>query len=267
MISFVTCIKILPSYSDIADRLQVYVDCVHQGCSALGIIYEIIVVEDICSKNMKLLRSVVDEDWCKERNVRHIPYEATYANPHGFPLIEAFAKNHGIRAAVYPYVCVTNCDLAFNRGFFEFLASPALRPQTFYRFLQYEIPAPPVWRWSDVEPLLETPRFCFNGKLQQLGSCTLEHISYKSGDIMLLDAAIWSQVQGFPENEVWVHSDFIVCQVVSNNGIPLSGPSNAFVYTYPQHRPESTNDVAKVYENKAAEYLTRTSCNFLNIKA
>ena len=257
MISFVTCIKITPTYSDIDERLQVYIDCIYEGCTALGISYEIIVVEDLCSKNMNSLD--LDTEWCRQRSVRHIPYEAKYANPFGFPLIEAFAKNVGIRAAVYPYVCVTNCDLVFNRGFFEFLNSSALRPATFYRFLQYEVSAPPVWRWGDV--VLDAPRFCFNEKLRDLTQCTMEHIAYKSGDIMLLDAATWRQIQGFPENEVWVHSDFIVCQVVSNNGIALQVPDNAFVYTYPQHRPESTNDVGKVYENKAAEYIDRTSCN------
>jgi hypothetical protein len=87
---------------------------------------------------------------------------------------------------------------------------------------------------------------------------TLKNIAYKSGDVMLMDAESWKKIRGFPENEVWVHSDLIVCKVVHNNGLPVNVDKAAAVYTYPQERER----VPQAFElNKTYEYYSRLACN------
>jgi len=255
MISFVTAIKLMPGYEDFAQRLKVYIECLCDGCERAGVDFEILVVEDRCSKNVGFVR--LEPQWLEERRARLIPYEATYANPHGFNLIEAYAKNAGIRAARFPYVCVTNCDLVFGDGFFA--ALQALKPRTFYRFLQYEVPVPEAWHWHLVKPSLPAAMKCLNPDLADAASRTINCVAHKSGDIMLMDAASWAAIQGYPENDVWFHSDLVVCQVVANNRLALEVPEGARVYTYPQARAAIAD--SPQFLDKATEYLTRLTCN------
>lgn len=254
MTSFVTAIKLVRGYEDYAVRLRLYIECISAGFSDHP--YEIIVVEDRCRKNTALVRDVLSDEWLLERNARLIEYHADYPNPHGYNMIEAFAKNVGIRAARYPFVCVTNCDILFNAAFFA-LCAGGLKPNTFYRFLEYETP---VASWN-LEKIQETwaDATCINADLADPTKWNLKTIAYKSGDVMLMDAESWKRIRGYPENEVWVHSDLIVCTVVRNNGLPLVVPPDVKVYTYPQERTV----VERPFElNKSLEYLYRLACNF-----
>ena len=258
MISFVTCIKLMPCYEDFVERLKVYIDCICDGCSIAEVAYEIIVVEDCCHRNVSRVATYLSETWLEERGARILPYEATYPNPHGFNIIEAYAKNEGIRAANYPFVCVTNCDLVFNLAFFAFLKT--VRAKTFYRFMQYETALPVEWRWHLVKKQLLESTKCLNPDLEDPAKWTINCIAYKSGDIMLMDKKSWQTIQGFPENEVWFHSDLIVCQVVRNNNLPLIVPPDAKVFTFPQERSAATVD-SLAFMDKAEEYLHCKTCN------
>jgi hypothetical protein len=251
MTSFVTSIKLMPGYEDYALRLKLYIECISAGCP----LYEIIVVDDQTRDNVAFVRDSFTEEWLEAHHTRILDYAATYPNPHKYNMIEAFAKNVGIREAKYDYVCVTNCDVLFNAAFFEMLGQ--LKPATFYRFLQYETPEVDVWSLRGVTALFPQA-VCINPELADPAQWTLKNIAYKSGDVMLMDAASWKKIRGFPENEVWVHSDLIVCKVVHNNGLPVNVDKAAAVYTYPQERARAP----QAFElNKTYEYYSRLACN------
>jgi hypothetical protein len=234
MISFVTCVKLMGGYETYAERLKDYIESIYTQCT---IPYEIIVVEDINTKNTKLIRDCFSNNYFKDRNVIHIEYIASYPNPHQYNMIEAFTKNVGIYDAKYNFICVTNCDITFDSTFFTFL--PTIQPNIFYRFIQYE---------KD-ETGKET---CINPALKDKTQWTLYHIARKSGDIMLMDKQNWHKIKGYPENTVWVHSDLIVCKVVNNNKIPIEIPPNVKIYTLPQER----NYTEQPYElQKTLEYF------------
>ena len=183
--------------------------------------------------------------------IRYLPYHATYPNPYNYPLIEAYAKNVGIRAATYPFVCVTNCDIVFSPEFFPFLTT--LQPKTFYRFPQFELSATPA-SLAEAWSMTSTP-------LNHLSSTsTLKDIAFKSGDIMLLDAESWATIKGFPENTIWVHSDLIVCKVAQNNGFALKIPS-VRIFTAPHWRAPLPG--APALEMSYA-YLNASACNPLS---
>jgi len=237
MITFVTVIKII--HHDFSLALNLYVDSI---VTQITCDYEIIIVEDICDKNTA--RYQVPVHPC----VRYIPYHATYPNPYNYPLIEAYAKNVGIRAAKFPFICVTNCDILFSPEFFPFLTT--LEPKTFYRFPQYELVAVPT-SFAEALTLPTTP-------LNHLCSTsTLKDIAFKSGDIMLLDADSWLKIKGFPENTIWVHSDLIVCKVAQNNGFALNIPS-VRIFTSPHARAALPG--APALEMSYA-YLNASACN------
>jgi hypothetical protein len=231
MISFVTCIKLMPGYEHYYLYLQNYIESI---CSQCNIPYEIIVVEDINTKNTKFVYEFFTPEYFKERNVIHVEYDAIYANPHNYNMIEAFTKNIGIYSAKYDYICVTNCDITFDSEFFKFL--PTIRPSVFYRFIQYELHG--------------KEEICINPKLKDPKNWTLYEISRKSGDIMLMDKQLWYKIKGYPENEVWVHSDLIVCNVVNNNNIPIEIPPHIKIFTLPQERnyTEQPFELQKVKE-------------------
>jgi glycosyltransferase involved in cell wall biosynthesis len=240
MISFVTVIKIIQH--DYSSALHLYIESI---VSQITCEFEIIIVEDICEKNTA--RFQPPDHPC----VRLLEYHAAYPNPYGYPLIEAFAKNVGIRAARFPYVCVTNCDILFSPEFFPFVAT--LQPKTFYRFLQYELLAEP----TSLADALTAPAHFLNPALQTPHTATMNDIAYKSGDIMLLDRKSWDQIRGFPENTVWLHSDLIVCKVCQNNGFSLLVP-NIKIFTAPHYRPALP--VAPALETSYL-YLKAVSCN------
>jgi len=234
MISFVTSIKLMGNYENYHERLRDYIESI---CTQCTILYEIIVVEDINEKNTKFVRDYFSEEYFKNCNVIHVEYNVTYPNPHHYNMIEAFAKNVGIYKATYDHICVTNCDITFDSTFFTFL--PTIRPNIFYRFIQYE---------KD-EAGNEK---CINPALKNKSQWTLYHIARKSGDIMLMDKANWYKIKGYPENTVWVHSDLIVCKVINNNHIPIEIPSDVKIYTLPQER----NYSEQPYElQKTMEYF------------
>lgn len=251
MTSFVTCVKLMPGYEDYALRLKLYIECVAAGCP----LYEIIVVDDQTRANVAFVRDYFEPEWLAARHTRILDYRADYPNPHKYNMIEAFAKNAGIREAKYDYICVTNCDVLFNAAFFEQLGR--LRPATFYRFLQYETAEVERWTLAGVQALFAGAT-CINPELADPALWTLKNIAFKSGDVMLMDAASWRKIKGFPENEVWVHSDLIVCLVVNANGLPVVVDAGAKVYTYPQERALAE----KPFElEKTFEYRGRLQCN------
>ena len=212
-------------------------------------------VDDQTRDNVAFARDSFTDEWLAARNARIIDYRADYPNPHKYNMIEAFAKNVGIREAKYDYVCVTNCDVLFNDAFFRLLES--LKPATFYRFLEYETAEVERWTLAGVRALFAGAT-CINPELADPATWTLKNIAYKSGDVMLMDAASWKKVGGFPENEVWVHSDLIVCKVVHNNGLPVCVDPEAAVYTYPQERAR----VAQPFElARTYDYYDRLACN------
>ena len=253
MISFVTAVKLVLGYEDFVFRLKVYIECIAEGCA---VPYEIIIVEERDHKNVALVCDFLTDPWLAERKARVVGYNAYYPNPHGYNMIEAYAKNAGIKAARYDFVCVTNCDLFFNAAFFSLL--PGLKPSTFYRFLQFETRGlPSQWSWEKVK-ILQSQENLLNPCLINKSTRTINAVAYKSGDIMLMHRDIWNKIKGFPENEEWVHSDLVVCTVVCNNNIPVEVPSEAFVYTYPQIRTVGDHRRAMV---KAQTYLKKKECN------
>lgn len=225
MITFVTCIKLMGSYANFDDHLRIYLDSLCQ----CPVPYEVVVVEDQDERNLKFLKNCLSNEYLKARNARVVEYTANYPNPHGYNMIEAYSKNAGLKEAKYEFVCITNCDVFFKADFFEWL--PKLKPAVFYRFLMYE---------NDV---------CVNPKL--VSGLTLEAIGYKSGDIMLMDKESWLKIGGFPESEIWVHSDAIVCMVANNRHMPLVVPP-VKVHTAPHDRdlpsiPLSVDEIVAPY--------------------
>jgi hypothetical protein len=170
-------------------------------------------------------------------------------------MIEAYAKNVGLKAAKFKYVCITNCDILFNSAFFDLCGR--LDACTFYRFIEYEVPPVQQWDLSTIEGTFAQAK-CLNNELLDSKQWNLKNIAYKSGDAMLLDKESWDKIKGFPENEVWVHSDLIVCNVINNNRIPLRIEKDVKIYTYPQERTlvERDFELPKTYE-----YISRTTCN------
>jgi len=237
----------MPGYEDFVQRLQLYIESI--VCSFP---YEIIVVEDRCARNIALVTDTLDEAYFANHNARLLPYAACYPNPHGYNMIEAFAKNAGIREAKYPFICVTNCDIVFDSSFFEFATD--LSPRVFYRFLQYETERIE----TTLADMLAAPCTCVNPDLQYPYKWTLNAVAYKSGDIMLMDADSWHQIRGFPENEVWVHSDLIVCKVAHNNGFSVRVPKNVRILTAPQTR--NLPSIGIELETSYA-YFYRVACN------
>lgn len=234
MISFVTCIKLGAGYEDYGSRcLRLYVESIYEASflhEEKQEEYEILIVEEEdTTKNKNKNNLTLSEEWLLSRGARVIKYGGGYANPYGYSMIEAFAKNVGIRAAKYEYICVTNCDIMVGRNFF---AELLLEPNVFYRFLQYET----LEKCWTTEEGLAAPCKCLNEELLDETKWTLNAVANKSGDIMLMDAGSWRKIGGFPENEVWVHSDLIVCKVVHNNGIKLKVNPNVRVLTWPQEK-------------------------------
>ena len=252
MISFVTAIKLMPGYEDYVTRLRLYIECVATLCRTD---YEIIVVEEMDRRIVARVRDFLTDEWLLTKKVKLLDYHAEYRNPHGYNMIEAYAKNVGLKAARFPFVCITNCDVLFNEGFFDLCTR--LQPKTFYRFLQYETPTPAAWDFKEIQGTFESS-VCFNPSIVDPANWNLKTIAFKSGDVMLMDRESWLRIKGFPENDVWVHSDLIVCLVANNVGMPLHVDPEAKVYTYPQERTlvERDFELKKTYE-----YAGRKTCN------
>lgn len=246
MLSFVTCIKLCAGYETYVDRLRLYVECIVAGCAYE---YEIVVVLEVGADAER------EEAFLRAPFLAHVvllKYVPTYPNPHGYNMIEAYAKNVGLRAARFAFVCVTNCDILFSDSFFEL----RFQPNVFYRFLTYETAPVDDWTLSlAAAKALFAEATPVNPELSL--AKTLNNVAQKSGDIMLMDKATWLKVGGFPENEVWVYSDLVVCTVVSNNGVPLEVP-DASIYTYPQK-----HQTGHVFEhNRSLDYFHRKTTNF-----
>ena len=247
MISFVTSIKIGKGYEDYVHRLRMYLE----NLLRFPYTYEVIVVEDQCSLNQVYIADVFTKEEQLHYHLKIIVYTATYPNPFGYPMIEAFAKNKGIQEAVYPFICVTNADILFHD--FEFI--PHLLPKHFYRFIVYEIPVPQEWTYS---PQLYNQQKCLNPFLLDKTQWTVQNIAYKSGDCMLLDKTSWMDIKGFPENTVWTHSDYVVCKIVCNRGLPLVISSTP-IYTYEQSPKHSVLSQEELSILKSYEY--KQVCN------
>jgi hypothetical protein len=219
-------------YEHYDERLRDYIESIASQCS---VPYEIIVVEDINLKNTKFVSQCFTPEYLKEKHVIHVEYNAVYPNPHNYNMIEAFTKNIGIYSAKYDFLCVTNCDITFDSTFFTFL--PSIKPSIFYRFIEYELQG--------------KEEVCLNPNLKDPSKWTLYEIARKSGDIMLMDKQLWYKIKGYPENEVWVHSDLIVCKVVNNNRVPVIIPPHVKIFTLPQDRTrysEQPHELQKVTE-------------------
>lgn len=233
MISFVTSIKLCKYYENYHDRLVDYILNITLGCELIDMPYEIIVCEDVCDKNTKLIDSVLDNDFLERNNTTILKVPQTYDNPIGYNMIEAYAKNVGLQHTKGDFVCITNADILFNTHFFHFVKEK-MQKNKFYRFLQYE-------SFNDlsgnyflalhnaeknvrrhINPFLNvTTEHSKNLQKTNNLNIILSAIANKSGDIMLMDRDNWLKIKGFPENTYWVHSDYIVCRVVHNNKIPI----------------------------------------------
>jgi hypothetical protein len=255
-VSFVTCIKIMPRYETFELRLKLYIENVALGCRTVGVPFEIIVVEECDSKNVAFVS--LPEVFLAEHNARVLRYEPTYANPHGYNIVEAYAKNVGLANAKNEYTCITNCDVLFNAGFFEHLLR--LRPRVLYRYLENETGPISDWEKLTLPEALELGAAgkCINAQLIDKSEWTVRGIAHKAGDVMLVDTATWREIKGFPENDVWIHSDLIVVIVLNNAGVALEVPPAARVYTSPHERPsaEQPFELKKVFE-----YETKKACN------
>jgi GT2 family glycosyltransferase len=97
-----------------------------------------------------------------------------------------------------------------------------------------------------------------NPDLADPSQWNLKTVAYKSGDIMLLDRESWNKIKGFPENDVWVHSDLVVCTVARNNGFSLVVDPAVKIYTYPQERTVVEREFELL---KSYDYLLRLDCN------
>ena len=89
MISFVTSIKIGKGYEDYVHRLRMYLE----NLLRCPYTYEVIVVEDQCSLNQVYISDIFTREEQQHYHLKIILYTATYPNPFGYPMIEAFAKN------------------------------------------------------------------------------------------------------------------------------------------------------------------------------
>lgn len=247
MISFVTCIKLMPGYEHYTDKLKLYVESILAACPFS---FEILIVEEICSRNVAFVSDSLSPEWFAANNARLIPYHATYANPHGYNMIEAYAKNAGIKQAKYPYICVTNADIVFDPVFFTF----KLEPNIFYRFLMYET------ELTSLDTIFTSPARLINSDLLSESNWTLKALAYKSGDIMLMDRDSWIRIRGYPENEFWVHSDLIVCKVVHNNGLIVRVPLKSRAFTFTQAERACSGMHASELQN-AEKYYDCVVCN------
>ena len=186
MTSFVTCIKLCPGYDDFVQRLKVYVENISALCATP---FEIIIVEEKVAHFS--VERLLSKEWLETRQARVVEYTPSYPNPHGYNMIESFAKNVGIREAVHPYVCVTNADVFFDTLFFENLKR--LKPKTFYRFKQYEVAVPTDWCWKCVEQSMSSAKW----ENPQVLNGTIQGIAYKSGDVMLMHRNEWRRIRGY----------------------------------------------------------------------
>ena len=75
---------------------------------------------------------------------------------------------------------------------------------------------------------------------------------------MLLDKTTWMDIKGFPENTVWTHSDYVVCKIVGNRGLPLVISSTP-IYTYEQFPKHSVMSQEELSILKSYEY--KQVCN------
>jgi hypothetical protein len=255
-VSFITCLKLMPGYETFAFRLKLYIENVALGCRTFGVPFEIIVVEERDAKNVAFVS--LSEAFLVEHNARLVEYAPTYANPHGYNIVEAYAKNVGLAQAKHEYACITNCDVLFNAAFFEHLLG--LKPRVLYRFLENETSAVDDWAKLTLAEALQlgAAGTCINAQLMDKSKWTVRGIAYKAGDAMLVDTATWRLIKGFPENNVWIHSDLIVVIVLNNNGVSLDVPAAPRVYTSPHERAFAEQPFEL---KKALEYESKKACN------
>ena len=283
MISFVTAIKICKYYEDYGERLKDYIENISWGCGLFDLSYEIIVCEDVCNKNIKNINDILTNDFIYENHVNLISIKQDYPNPIGYNMIEAYAKNAGLRISKGDYICITNADILFNYEFFDYIKTK-LQKNRFYRFLQYEcknikdseIYTPLIVAENNVKravnPFLNVKTQQYrNLKAMNSIEAIITAMANKSGDIMLMDKESWLKIKGFPETIYWVHSDYIVCRVVNNNRIPIEAVQEPVkIYTFEpngiqpivRNERKENEDPQDVAEWKFAQtYNNSLSCN------
>ena len=261
MISFITTAKICKGYEWIEDSLQIYIDCIMFFCDKYNINYEILIGEDLDSKNIKRIEL--------NGNFKIIEVPQIYHNQLGFNMIESYGKNACLSQSKGDFVCMTSADQLFSESFFIFIKN-SLYPNTFYRFATYEIPKFDTKSLSIIEIIQKCNDS--NSKLCNPGcfSYPLDPIKLgqKSGDIMLLDRLSFEKIKGWPENDCFVHVDCSVCFVAFNNFNIFVPPNNICSYTFeqeyrePQEKFLTTGESYNQYQwRKCLSYSDKLLCN------
>ena len=100
-ITFGTVIKLCDGYQFLKTSIQQYIDCIEHYCEQYDISYEILIAEDICSKNIERIS-------VSGKHVRVLECPQTYPNPRGYNMLESYGKNLCMRNAKGRFFCSTN---------------------------------------------------------------------------------------------------------------------------------------------------------------
>ena len=226
LISFITSLKICAGYSDFGHRTRLYIENISEGCKKFGISFEILIGEDVDSKNEAYLSDILTNDFLEKHNTKIIQtQQSSYINLFDKNnMLEAPNKNACMYKSKGKFLCITNADILMNDVFFYKIRE--IKENNFYRFLAYEVemldcPLETVKLDYVLKYCEENILKCYNDVLHNPRN--IFDISYKSGDIMLMDRVNWLKIKGFPVNGCWAHSDTVVCCVVNNNKINMVG--------------------------------------------
>lgn len=238
-ISFITTIKICEGYENLIDRINIYILNIQKYCEKYDISYEILICEQIDDKNLLLIGDKI----INNNNVTIIKLQQTYFNPFKYNLIESYGKNVCLKEANSIFTCMTSADQMFSEDFFIFIKT--LQLKIFYRFATFDIPEINVKsiyeNQSNIDDIL---KICSNQPIKRLcnpqcfdQNLTSLKLGQKSGDIMILDTESFKSINGWPENECFVHVDTTVCIIVCKLFRVIIPPPNVCTYTMEQqHR-------------------------------
>ena len=233
-ISFITSVKICKGYHDFGHRIRLYIENISFHCKKCNIDFEVLIGEDVDDKNEIFLSEILSDDFLKKHNAQIIQtQQSSYKNPLKYNMLEAPNKNACMYKSKGKFICFTSGDVLMNSEFFDYIHK--FQENSFYRFLTYEVKALDCdFENAKLDYVLDycsrNILRCYNDTYLKRGKNIFD-ISYKSGDIMVMDRKNWIKIKGFPNNRFFHHTDTIVCCVVKNNAInivPLFEPIKVY---------------------------------------
>ena len=223
-ISFITSVKICNGYHDFGHRIRLYIENISFNCKKNDISFEVLIGEDVDEKNELFLSEILSDEFLENHNAQIIQTpQSSYKNPLKYNMLESPNKNACMYKSKGKFICLTSGDVLMNSDFFDYIHK--FEENNFYRFLTYEVNALDCnFETATLDYVME---YCSKNILRCYNETYLKRsgnifdISYKSGDIMVMDRKNWIKIKGFPNNRFFHHTDTVVCCVVKNNGINI----------------------------------------------